>query len=332
MKTIVLIACGKKKLGRAAPAKDLYQGELFKKSWKNACLRHPNSDIYILSAKHHLVDPKQILEPYDKTLVGAKINIKKQWAEEVIKQLQDKGYDLSKDHFVFYAGKDYYKFLIAPKGPIKNYELDFEGCGGIGYILNHLNKEIKSLINNFEGENLENCDDLRNAFSSKTDEVEHRAGVYRLWMQSNALTNLLKPVENLVDRNRILKRNIQGKDYEAVYVGMAKVVYDRLKWHVCDQHTESAIKSGFISTLRHTIAALLGDENKPLTKLEKEVNSVLDNNCLFEWEYMPSETLAECFESELIESGYYPLNIQKNKNIGKDLRKALTSRRKEVKK
>ena len=82
MKTIALVACSKKKLGYPAPAKDLYQGALFKKAraWAEA-----NADEwYILSAEHGLVFPDQVLEPYDRTLPAHRYD----WTTMVIGQLR----------------------------------------------------------------------------------------------------------------------------------------------------------------------------------------------------------------------------------------------------
>lgn len=60
---VALVSCGSKKLCRAAPAKDLYQGALFKaaRGWAEA-----NADAWaILSAKHGLLDPEAVIDPYD---------------------------------------------------------------------------------------------------------------------------------------------------------------------------------------------------------------------------------------------------------------------------
>lgn len=63
---IGLVGCGASKLPHAAPARDLYTGHLFRKSAAYAeatCERW-----YILSAKHGLLHPDQIVEPYDQRL------------------------------------------------------------------------------------------------------------------------------------------------------------------------------------------------------------------------------------------------------------------------
>jgi len=66
MTPIVLVACGSQKLDHAAPAQDLYTGDLFKKS--RAWAERFGSAWFILSAKHGLVAPGQVLDPYNVTL------------------------------------------------------------------------------------------------------------------------------------------------------------------------------------------------------------------------------------------------------------------------
>ncbi|MCZ7645944.1 MAG: hypothetical protein M5U26_11780 [Planctomycetota bacterium] len=83
---IGLIACCKKKLARAAPAGELYQSDLFKKS-KSYVERHCERWA-ILSAKHGLVMPEQVIEPYDQTLNGMKASEVRAWADRTSKQLE----------------------------------------------------------------------------------------------------------------------------------------------------------------------------------------------------------------------------------------------------
>ena len=62
-RTIALIGCSATKRDRPAPARELYQGTLFKlaRAWSEA----QGLDWYVLSAKHKLVHPDQVLEPYN---------------------------------------------------------------------------------------------------------------------------------------------------------------------------------------------------------------------------------------------------------------------------
>ena len=100
---IALIACGKTKTPHAAPAKDLYQGTLFKKSYAYA-LAEGFDEIYILSAKHGLVHPDTELEPYEETLVGKPKRHREMWALQV----QNK---LPKGDITYLAGTVYREFL-----------------------------------------------------------------------------------------------------------------------------------------------------------------------------------------------------------------------------
>lgn len=63
MKTVVFVACGKAKLGHKAPAKEMYISSLFQKS--RAYAERVGSEWAILSAKHQLLMPDTVIEPYD---------------------------------------------------------------------------------------------------------------------------------------------------------------------------------------------------------------------------------------------------------------------------
>lgn len=141
-KRIVLIACSGKKIetnGNPISAEKLYIGQLFKKSLEYAKLINADK-IFILSAKHHLVELDDKLEKYDCYLKTFDIEEKIEWSKTVIKQLKTK-VDLENDEFIILAGRDYYRFL---KG-ITNKKLPLEGMK-IGLKLQELNR----LINDFQ--------------------------------------------------------------------------------------------------------------------------------------------------------------------------------------
>lgn len=141
-KRIVLIACSGKKIetnGNPIAAEKLYIGPLFKKSLEYAKLINADK-IFILSAKHHLVELDDKLEKYDCYLKTFDIEEKIEWSKTVIKQLKTK-VDLENDEFIILAGKDYYRFL---KG-ITYQKLPLEGMR-IGLKLQELNR----LINDFQ--------------------------------------------------------------------------------------------------------------------------------------------------------------------------------------
>lgn len=85
METIALVACGSKKTAHATTAADIYLSTLFK-SAKNFAEAFA-SNWYILSAKHGVIQPLEIIEPYDETLNDMDITQKNIWGEAVIQQL-----------------------------------------------------------------------------------------------------------------------------------------------------------------------------------------------------------------------------------------------------
>ncbi len=136
MKNIILISCSSNKLPYKAKAKDLYIGSLFKKSFKYAKLLKPNK-IFILSAKHELLDINKEIAPYNVTLNNMGVNERREWSENVLKQLE-KETDTKKDNFIFLTGKKYREF-ISPN--LKNFVVPMEGLA-IGKQLHFLNKKI----------------------------------------------------------------------------------------------------------------------------------------------------------------------------------------------
>lgn len=139
MKTIVLIACGKEKRKEASKAKDLYQGSYFKKTLKYAYIlsKKYKADIYILSAKHGLLELDTIINPYNFTLNDVDERYKKNWSYRVIKELNKK---IKKtDRVIFLAGRSYNKYL---KMYYKNNLEPLEGLR-IGEKMKRLNELIK---------------------------------------------------------------------------------------------------------------------------------------------------------------------------------------------
>ena len=135
-KTIILISCVSKKLNYGAKAKDLYISPLFKYSLAYARKLNPNM-IYILSAKHGLVDLNEYIEPYNETLNEKRTHEVKEWAKKVVNQMNKK-HDLDKDKFIFLAGNKYRKYILPH---LKNYEIPLDGLG-IGKQLAFLKNEI----------------------------------------------------------------------------------------------------------------------------------------------------------------------------------------------
>lgn len=109
MKKIVLISCVSQKLPRKAPAEAMYISTLFKLNLKYAKQLKPDA-IFILSAKHGLLDLNQEIEPYNITLNKMSDSEKQAWAQKALNQLGQCA-NLQDDRFVFLAGKNYRKYL-----------------------------------------------------------------------------------------------------------------------------------------------------------------------------------------------------------------------------
>lgn len=105
---ICLIACRKEKLPHAAPAKDLYQALQFKKSrrWVEATFDR----WYIVSGKYGFVDPEEVLEPYDLSLLQVPKSERLEWSERVSEAILDA--TEPGDEITFLAERTYHEHVI----------------------------------------------------------------------------------------------------------------------------------------------------------------------------------------------------------------------------
>lgn len=126
------------------PAKDMYISSLFKKAYAYAILLKPDY-IYILSAKHGLLDPDKLISKYNETLYNKGIKERQNQAKDVLSSLKAKGTDIKNDQFTFLAGKIYCKDLVG-KNKIENYNIVYadENLKGIGYILKFLDSKLNN--------------------------------------------------------------------------------------------------------------------------------------------------------------------------------------------
>lgn len=139
-KTLVLVACCKEKLTHPAPARSLYTSSLFRKSatWAESN-GHPWA---ILSAKHGVVHPDQIIEPYDQSLNNMTPVARHRWDRKVENQLMSRTDLQSHDKLVVLAGKNYLGFV--PLVPFAT-ETPLEGLG-IGERLRWLNNNTQTQL------------------------------------------------------------------------------------------------------------------------------------------------------------------------------------------
>lgn len=88
MLRIGIISCASEKKQVATKARDLYISNLFQKSRQYV---EENCDIwFILSAKYGLVDPNEIIEPYDESLKNMSRPERYEWVDKVWAELQSK--------------------------------------------------------------------------------------------------------------------------------------------------------------------------------------------------------------------------------------------------
>lgn len=134
---IALIACASSKRDDPAPARDLYQSSLFRKSLAYAEEKLEPDAIYVLSAKHHLLPLDEEIAPYDRTLNRMSADQVRAWAETVLDQLREVA-DLENDRFTVLAGEKYRKRLVPHLSTV---DVPLEGMR-IGEQLSHLNDAL----------------------------------------------------------------------------------------------------------------------------------------------------------------------------------------------
>lgn len=108
MKCVFLVPCVKKKKLSAVPARELYISYRFRRM--RELVEATECPWFILSAKHHLLAPNEVIKYYDQTLNGKPSEVRRAWAEEVRKQMNS---ELPRaEATVVLAGRLYYEYLM----------------------------------------------------------------------------------------------------------------------------------------------------------------------------------------------------------------------------
>jgi hypothetical protein len=142
---IGLVGCASAKLSRPAPARELYTSQLFRKA--SAYAEATCERWFILSAKHGLVAPDQVLEPYNVKLGTAHRDPARDpgpihaWADRVNGQLREALTDVQDPLLVTLAGEQYRTILWRSPWPS---EVPMKGLG-IGQQLGWLTRELGQL-------------------------------------------------------------------------------------------------------------------------------------------------------------------------------------------
>ena len=106
--TCYLVSCVGQKRNAPSKAKDLYTSDWFRKA--RAHVERQSSPWFILSAEHGLVDPESVIAPYEKTLNEMSVQLRRQWANKVVEQMERL---LPRcDEVVVLAGARYREFLM----------------------------------------------------------------------------------------------------------------------------------------------------------------------------------------------------------------------------
>ena len=103
-----LVGCVKQKAARALAAEDLYTSPLFR--GRRAYVRASCDRWLILSAKHGLVHPADVIVPYDETLTTASTKARRAWSARVLASLVADLGDLRGITFEIHAGAAYRDF------------------------------------------------------------------------------------------------------------------------------------------------------------------------------------------------------------------------------
>lgn len=103
-----LVGCVKTKVDHPAPAQDLYVSMLFR--GRRAFVEATCDRWFVLSAKHGVVAPGEVVEPYEATLNGKSAEAKRTWAASILRQLDEMGLDYAHTLFEIHAGAEYRNF------------------------------------------------------------------------------------------------------------------------------------------------------------------------------------------------------------------------------
>lgn len=138
---IGLVGCAATKLPHAAPARELYTSQLFRKASAYAELTCERW--FILSAKHGLISPDQVIEPYDAKLGTSSRTSPTvhEWADRVRGQLAAELVDTPRVVLVTLAGAQYQTVLRPCQWPFR---IPMKGLG-IGQQLGWLTDQLAQL-------------------------------------------------------------------------------------------------------------------------------------------------------------------------------------------
>ena len=107
-RTVALVACAAGKGPSPAPARDLYRSALFSKARTYA--ERMGDEWHVLSALHGLLDPDDLVAPYERTLNDASADERRAWGRQVAGSILRRYPDTTR--FVVLAGRHYRDHLV----------------------------------------------------------------------------------------------------------------------------------------------------------------------------------------------------------------------------
>lgn len=108
----VFLSCVETKKSYRCKASEMYSdSDLFNKSLEYARTLVDDKDIFILSAKHHVLRLSDVIDPYQVTLKDMSADKIREWSEKVIEKMKEKGISFNKKA-IFLAGEPYRRHIM----------------------------------------------------------------------------------------------------------------------------------------------------------------------------------------------------------------------------
>ena len=172
-----------------------------------------------------------------------------------------------------------------------------------------------NFLNRIIMNNLKSVSEIRQQITTKCNPMRKEPGIYRWWFKEYEAKKILNKI-SFNDYSKLQSKEIDQVLYVALYFGISKDMKGRASWHICQKHTQTAVKHGTLSTLRQTLSALLDID---MILSENFINEFIDDNCYLEWDYDSNPKEVEITELSHQNKFSYPLNIQENKTVEKSV-------------
>jgi cytoplasmic iron level regulating protein YaaA (DUF328/UPF0246 family) len=163
---------------------------------------------------------------------------------------------------------------------------------------------------------------LINSFKPHVDAIHNvqSKGIYFWFMKQKAYSSLSQ-YETISPIEPRYTKTINGEIYDLVYLGTAGTgkkgnsnLKNRFDWHINQNHKDSYVCNGTLSTLRAGLGALLA-EDLILPNTEELVNTFMKNSMILFWvEYPNNNELIDSDEKILINIIKPLLNLKSNSN------------------